>query len=70
MRAAMVDVSWQIKGNHKQCLHYAVDPVDLWGKPPSQTLITEAVCGIFRGGRDGMLRKIFNPVLETHYGDV
>ena len=41
------------------------DPVDVWGRPTSQTLITETVCVIFRGSRDGMLRKIFNPVLET-----
>jgi hypothetical protein len=31
--------------------------------------ITEAVCVIFRGSRVGMLWKIFNPVLETRYGD-
>ena len=45
------------------------DPVVKWGRPPSQTLITETVCAIFRGSRDGMLRKILNPVLETRYGD-
>jgi hypothetical protein len=44
--------------------------VDVRGRPPSQTLITETVCVIFRGSRDGMLRKILNPVLETRYGDV
>ncbi|MFA7061533.1 MAG: hypothetical protein WC156_12055 [Pedobacter sp.] len=46
------------------------DPVDAWGRPPSQTLITESVCVIFRGSRDGMLWKILNPVLEIRYGDV
>lgn len=30
---------------------------------------TEAVNGIFRGSRGGMLRKILSPVLETRYGD-
>jgi len=35
----------------------------------TQTLITESACVIFRGSRDGMLRKILNPVLETRYGD-
>jgi hypothetical protein len=33
-------------------------------------LITEPARVIFRGSRDGMLRKIFNPVLETRCGDV
>ncbi len=33
-------------------------------------LITEAAGVIFRGSRDGMLWKIFNPVLETRCGDV
>ena len=46
------------------------DPVDTRGRPTSQTLITETVCAIFRGSRVGMLWKIFNPVLETRYGDV
>ena len=45
------------------------DPVVRRGRPPSQTLITETVCVIFRGSRDGMLWKIFGPVLETRYGD-
>jgi hypothetical protein len=36
----------------------------------SSALITEAADVIFRGSRDGMLWKILNPVLETHYGDV
>jgi hypothetical protein len=46
------------------------DPVDIRGRPLSQTWITEAVCVIFRGSRGGMLRKIFNPVLEARCGDV
>jgi len=46
------------------------DPLDTRGRPLSQTLTTESVCVIFRGSRDGMLRKILNPVLETRYGDV
>ena len=46
------------------------DPLDTRGRPMSQTLITESVCVIFRGSRDGMLWKIFNPVLETRCGDV
>ena len=45
------------------------DPVDVRGRPLPQALITESACVIFRGSRDGMLRKIFNPVLETRYGD-
>lgn len=45
------------------------DPVDIRGRPSPQALITESVCVIFRGSRDGMLRKISNPVLETRYGD-
>ena len=36
--------------------------------PPA--LITESASVIFRGSRDGMLRKMFNPVLETQCGDV
>src|SRR6266568_4999138 len=32
--------------------------------------ITEAASAIFRGSRDGMLRKISNPVLETRCGGV
>ena len=32
-------------------------------------LITETAGVIFRGSRDGMLRKILNPVLETRCGD-
>ena len=51
-------------------LYEDADSVDTRGRPMSQTLITEAVCVIFRGSRGGMLRKIFNPVLETRYGDV
>ena len=35
----------------------------------SLALITESASVIFRGSRDGMLRKILNPVLETRYGD-
>ena len=46
------------------------DPMVKWGRPPSRTLITETVSVIFRGSRVGMLWKIFNPVLETRYGDV
>ena len=46
------------------------DPVDVWGRPPSQTLTTESVCVVFRGSRDGMLWQILNPVLETRYGGV
>ena len=45
------------------------DPVDVRERPLPQALITESACVIFRGSRDGMLRKIFNPVLETRYGD-
>jgi hypothetical protein len=46
------------------------DPVDRWGRPQSRTWKTEAVRGIFRGSRGGMLRKISSPVLETRYSDV
>jgi len=35
----------------------------------ASTRITELADVIFRGSRDGMLRKIFNPVLETRCGD-
>jgi hypothetical protein len=44
--------------------------VDRWGRPQSRTWKTEAVRGIFRGSRGGMLRKISSPVLETRYSDV
>ena len=51
--------------------HYEdADPVVRRGRPLLQALITESACVIFRGSRDGMLRKISNPVLETRYGDV
>ena len=46
------------------------DPVVRRGRPMSQILITESVCVIFLCSGDGMLWKIFNPVLETRYGDV
>ncbi|MCW8942610.1 MAG: hypothetical protein OQK93_05495 [Gammaproteobacteria bacterium] len=36
----------------------------------TQVLITEPACVIFRGSKDGMLWKMFNPVLETRCGDV
>ncbi len=36
----------------------------------SLALITESASVIFRGSRDGMLRKILKSVLETRYGDV
>ena len=35
----------------------------------TRALITEAVRLIFRGTRDGMLRKMSSPVLETRCGD-
>lgn len=35
----------------------------------AQVLITELTCVIFRGSKDGMLWKIFSPVLETRFGD-
>jgi hypothetical protein len=45
------------------------DPVDTRGRPLFSALVTESASVIFRGSRDGMLRKILNPVLETRYGD-
>jgi len=34
----------------------------------TRVLTTESTRVIFRGSRDGMLRKIFDPVLETRCG--
>jgi len=46
------------------------DPVDRWGRPKSRAWKTEAVRGIFRGSRGGMLWKTNSPVLEARYSDV
>ncbi|ABI81968.1 hypothetical protein Pcar_3353 [Syntrophotalea carbinolica DSM 2380] len=45
------------------------DPVVKWGRPLPRAQIAEAARVIFRGSRDGMLRKISSPVLETRCGD-
>ena len=46
------------------------DPVDRRGRPLCAGLITEPTYVIFRGSKDGMLWKIFSPVLETRCGGV